>query len=287
MNENKQVAVITGGASGIGLALAKACLLRNMQVVIADNATRTLSEAVHTLSQTSDNKVLGVQCDVGQLNEVERLAEQTIAHFGHVNLLINNAGISGRLAPIWELRAEEIKKVMTVNLEGTIHGIQTFLPHLCKQSHRSHIVNMASVYALCSGSYMSAYAASKHAVLALSESLFFELRQFNRPVDVSVIFPSFANTNLITNSIENSSDEFGNMVASLIERSRPAEDVAEYILREIEKKTFYILPDKEVKNYCEQRLSSIQEELIPYEHNLEKVIAKLSKRAMNASQQKG
>jgi NAD(P)-dependent dehydrogenase (short-subunit alcohol dehydrogenase family) len=276
---NKKVAVITGAASGIGLALAKACVLDGMNVVMADIAEPALWEQVKLLSESSQTDILGVVCDVAKWEHVERLATQTYEHFNRVDLLINNAGISGRLAPIWDLPNEHVRQVLDVNLHGVLHGVQVFLPLMFKQTHCSQIVNMASFYGLCSGSQMAAYAMSKHAIVALSESLYFDLRRLNKPVDVSVVCPSFANTQLLANSAPLWGDNLHNMVTDLLERSRPPEDIAEYILREVKKKTFYILPDKEVKDYCVQRTQAIVDQSTPHEHSLEKIIASLSKRA--------
>ena len=279
MNVNKSVAVITGAASGIGLALAKACLLDGMHVVMADVAETALSEKVKQLSEISRTEILAVVCDVSKLDNVQELAQQTYDRFEQVDLLINNAGVSGQLAPLWELSSEHVRHVLDINLHGVIHGVQVFLPFMFQQKNRSHIVNMASIYGLCSGSQMAAYAMSKHAIVALSESLYFDLKRLNKPVDLSVVCPSFANTQLLANSAPESLDKLHSMVSSLMERSRPAEDVADYILREVKNKTFYILPDKEIKNDCEQRTTAIIDQSVPYEHSLEKIIASLSKRA--------
>lgn len=279
MIENREVAVITGAASGIGLALSQACILDGMNVVMADIAAPLLRDKVKQLSESASTEVLGVVCDVASWDDVERLAKQTYDCFNRVDLLINNAGISGHLAPLWELSNEHVRQVLDINLHGVLHGVQIFLPLMFKQHHRSQIVNMASFYGLCSGSQMGAYAMSKHAIVALSESLYFDLRRLNKPVDISVVCPSFANTQLLMNSTPLHDDKLHTMVSDLMERCRPAEDIADYILREIKNKTFYILPDKEVKDYCMQRTDAIINQSTPHEHSLEKIIASLSKRA--------
>ncbi|MCC5015745.1 MULTISPECIES: SDR family NAD(P)-dependent oxidoreductase [unclassified Legionella] len=280
MESVQRVAVITGAASGIGLALARVCIQRGIHVVMADNAVTALCDRVEQLSTQAKVDVLGVVCDVTKPESLRHLAKQSYEHFNRIDWLFNNAGVSGHLAPIWELTSEHIRKVMDINLHGVIHGIQAFLPLMFKQTHRAHVINMASFYGLCSGSQMAAYAMSKHAVVALSESLYFDLKRLDKPVDVSVICPSFANTQLLTNSAPLHADKLHHMVADLVARSRPAEDVAEHIVREVENKTFYILPDREVKEYCEERTKAIIEQTEPYQHSLEKIIASLSKRAM-------
>lgn len=279
MNANERVAVITGAASGIGLALTQACIRRGIHVVMADNAVSNLCDQVEQLSAATSNDVLGVVCDVSRPESLRHLVKQTFERFNRVDMLFNNAGISGHLAPIWELTSEHIRKVMDVNLFGVIHGLQAFLPVLFKQEHPSHVINMASFYGLCSGSQMAAYAMSKHAIVALSESLHFDLQRLQKSVTVSVACPSFANTSLLANSAPLHTDTLHTMLEELIARSRPAEDVAEHILNEVEKGTFYILPDREVKEYCEQRTRAIVEQEPPHQHSLEKIIALLSRRA--------
>ena len=279
---NKSVAVITGAASGIGLALAKACALKGMQVVMADIASTTLAYQVNQVQALGQIDVLGVVCDVAKLEDVEQLAYQTYERFNQVDLLINNAGISGPLAPIWELSFQQVSQVMDVNLYGVLHGLQVFLPRMFQQQSPSHLVNMASFYGLCSGSQMAAYAMSKHAIVALTESLYFDLKRLNKSVSVSVVCPSFANTQLLENSAPQSFDKLHTMVNQLVQRGRAAEDIADYILREVGNKTFYILPDKEVKDYCEQRTHAIVHQMPPHEHSVEKIIAALSLRAVKA-----
>ncbi|MFC7780325.1 SDR family oxidoreductase [Legionella taurinensis] len=279
MNANERVAVITGAASGIGLALTQACIRRGIHVVMADNAVSTLCDQVEQLSAATSTEVLGVVCDVSRPESLRHLVKQTFERFNRVDLLFNNAGISGHFAPVWELTSEHIRKVMDVNLFGVIHGLQAFLPVLFKQDHPSHVINMASFYGLCSGSQMAAYAMSKHAIVALSESLHFDLQRLEKPVSVSVVCPSFANTPLLSHSAPLHVDTLHTMLEELIARSRPAEDVAEHILKEVEKGTFYILPDREVKEYCEQRTRAIIEQEPPHQHSLEKIISSLSRRA--------
>lgn len=279
LESGKQVAVITGAASGIGLAITQVCLQQGIHVVMADNDVSALCDHVEQLSM-QEPEVLGVICDVTKPDNLRQLAKQTYERFNRVDLLFNNAGISGHFAPVWELTHEHIRKVLDVNLYGAIHGLQAFLPHMFKQPFRSHVINMASIYGLCSGSQLGAYAMSKHAVVALSESLYFDLHRLNKPVDVSVVCPSFANTSLLKNSAPLHHDTLHDMMADLIERSRPAIDVAKQIMHEVNNKTFYILPDKEVKDYCEQRVSAIVGQNMPHRHSLEKIIDSLSKRAV-------
>lgn len=279
MKNERKLAVITGAASGIGLALVKECIAQAMDVVMVDNADHILAEQVSQVKKSAVTEVIGFTCDVAQVSEVQQLAQQVFHQFERVDLLINNAGISGQLAPIWQMPLEQVHRVLDVNLYGVIHGVQAFLPRMLQQQGRSQLVNMASVYGLCSGSQMSAYAMSKHAVVALSESLYFDLQRMALPVDVSVVCPSFVDTRLLVNSKPSEANKLHDLLTSMVSHSRSAEAVAAAIMREIIQKKFYILPDKEVKNYCEARVEAIVAQNPPSEHSLEKVIAALSLRA--------
>ncbi|MCA0403652.1 MAG: SDR family NAD(P)-dependent oxidoreductase [Proteobacteria bacterium] len=279
MDCKQQVAVITGAANGIGLALTECFLKEGIHVVMADNAVSPLCDQVERLSEQSTSEVLGVVCDVTKPSSVQNLAKQAFEHFDRVDYLINNAGISGHMATLWELTPEHIHKVMDVNLYGVIHTIQAFLPHFFKQEESSHIVNMASLYGLCSGSLLSAYAMSKHAIVALTESLYFDFKRTNKNIDLSVVCPSFVNTGLVSNSTPIHQDKLHQLMGDLVSRSRPADDVATHILAEIQKKIFYIMPDKEVKNYCTSRNEAIVFQQEPHVHSIEKIIVSLCTRA--------
>jgi NAD(P)-dependent dehydrogenase (short-subunit alcohol dehydrogenase family) len=271
------VAVVTGAASGIGLALSTVYLQQGSHVVMVDiNASQLMQKADELIDQFP-NLVTPLICDVTQVLSVETLVLAVEKQFGTVDWIYNNAGIIGPLGAVWELNTEDVHKVMQVNLYGMLNMIRSFMPLLCKQQAPSHIINMASLYALCSGSQMAAYSMSKHAVLALSESLYYDLKQIKKPIHVSVVFPSFTDTALLANP--NSDTRFHHSLNNLLSHSRPAVEVAQHIVKEVEQKQFYILPDKEVKGYCEERTKAIILQAEPHKNNIEKLIGSLLKRA--------
>lgn len=272
------VVVITGAASGIGLALAEQCLKKGMSVVMADKNVQALEEQTAVLNDSFSGKVYSLACDVTQLEQVQALASFVQSELGHLNFLFNNAGISGPFAPVWQLSQSEFQAVMDVNVLGVFNGIKAFMPYLLSQAQQAHIVNMASVYGWCSGSNMAAYTMSKHAVVALTESLYFDLQQTSSYIDVSVVCPSFVSTNLIKNTYSEHHSPIQQQLSDLIARSRPAEDIASYILSEIEKGAFYILPDKEIKDYVGQRAQALIDQKVPHAHSLEKVMQSLCRR---------
>lgn len=275
-----KVAIITGAASGIGLSLSKNCITRGINVVMVDCDEDLLHAEVERLSAITLLNVVPEVCDVSDLIQVRDLCLRVYEQFGKVNYLINNAGISGSFSPLWEQTTEQIRHVMDVNLYGVLHGVQSFIPHMLKQKEPSHIINMASFYGLCSGSQVGAYSMSKHAIVALSESLYFDLKHIDSKINVSVVCPSFANTKLLVNSEPDNDDTFHSMMSNLIEHSKSADDVADHIMQAVEKRQFYILPDKEVKAYCEQRTQGILDQSAPVAHSMEKMMTALRKRAL-------
>lgn len=280
MSEHKKVVVITGAASGLGLALTKSCLQRKMCVVMADQASARLRTEAANLSSEYPEQVLAVLCDVRDRKSVDNLVFETLKNFKRVDWLINNAGIIGQLLPIWEQSVEQIQQVMDVNLLGAIHCSQAFLAEMFKQEHRSRIINMSSVYGLCSSSFLSTYAMSKQALVAFSESLYFDLQRLAKPVDVSVVCPAFMNTALLAHSEPTTSGGLHRVFSDLMSRSQPAEDIAARIVDALEEQLTYILPDTEVKRYCEERFQAIISQQAPYKHNLEKIFTTLSRRVM-------
>ncbi|HAT6933247.1 TPA: SDR family NAD(P)-dependent oxidoreductase [Legionella pneumophila] len=273
------VVIITGAASGIGHALSQVCLSNGKTIVMVDkNQDKLHTEAQSFMTKFSPEHVICFACDVTQPSEVERLAEYSCKQLGQVDWIFNNAGIIGNLLPAWELQQNDINQVMQVNLHGMLNIIRSFMPYLFKQNFRSHIINMASLYALCTGSQMAAYSMSKHAVLALSESLYFDLNRLKKPVDVSVVFPSFTDTSLLASSGKLNHSPIHNQLNNLLAHSRPAIEVAEHIVREVEQKRFYILPDKEVKGYCEDRTKAILLQENPHRNSVEQLMCSLLKR---------
>jgi NAD(P)-dependent dehydrogenase (short-subunit alcohol dehydrogenase family) len=206
-----KVAVVTGGASGIGLAMATKFAAEGMKVVLADIERPVLVAAGEELSAAGAD-VLTVPTDVSMAGEVAALAATTLEHFGDVHLVCNNAGVGSRGLPIAELPLEDFAWVVAVNLFGVIHGIRSFLPHL-RANGVGHIVNTASMSGLYHLPRMGPYNASKAAVVALSETLRFELDAERSGVGVSVLCPSWVRTN-ITTSDRNRPERFAYTLAS-------------------------------------------------------------------------
>ena len=273
-----KVAVITGAANGIGLALSQVYLQQEVRVVMVDKDSDKLSSEATKLAAQYPNQILQVACDVTDESALAELVAKVKNQYKRVDYIYNNAGIIGELGPVWELDLNAVQKTIDINLLGMIKLIQAFMPWLFEQEHRTHLINMASLYALCSGSQMAAYSMTKHAVLALSESLYFDLNRLHKPVDVSVVFPSFTDTSLLAQPVSSANQDFQKSLQGLLSHSRPAVDVAEHVVKEVANKRFYIFPDKEVKTYCQERTQAIVMQENPHRNSIEKLMSALIER---------
>jgi NAD(P)-dependent dehydrogenase (short-subunit alcohol dehydrogenase family) len=188
-----RVAVVTGAASGIGRALAGTFARERMKVVMADVESEALGAAARELAGRGA-EVLAVETDVTRQEQVDALAERTLDAFGAVHVICNNAGVfAGGLS--WSQPLADYQWVLGVNTWGVIHGIRAFVPILLRQDE-GHVVNTASMAALTAMPYAGAYHMSKHAVLALSEVLYHELRGQGANVGVSAVCPEAVATRI-------------------------------------------------------------------------------------------
>ena len=199
-----RVAVITGGASGIGFATAKLLAAEGMKLVLADIEQEALDSAAHTLSRQGA-EVIGVKTDVGELAQVERLAATTFEHFGAAHVLFNNAGVAV-FGPVQDMTHADWEWILRVDLWGVIHGVETFLPRLIAQQQGGHIVNTASFAGLVANQGLSVYCVAKYGVVALSECLARDVREHD--IGSSVLCPMVVDTN-INNSARNRPDALG------------------------------------------------------------------------------
>lgn len=203
----RRVAVVTGAASGIGLGLAERFAAEGMSLVVADVEEQAIAEVASRIADSHRTDVLPVTTDVSDAAAVDALADAAHRRFGAVHVVCNNAGVLGRGASAWEASVAEWRWVLDVNLWGVIHGIRSFLPLLLRQDE-GHLVNTASAAAWLSAPGIAPYAASKHAVLAISEALRLELAGCQSRVGVSVLCPQFVQT-AITESERNWPDHLG------------------------------------------------------------------------------
>ena len=185
-----KVAVVTGGASGIGKGIATQLIAEGARVIIADIQRDVLAAAAPEIGAA-----LAVPVDVSDPASVDALAGQVLETFGAVHVVCNNAGI-GPLAPVADLTLDDWRWMIGVNLWGVIHGVHTFLPILKRNRDGGHIVNTASMAGLVAGPRLGAYAAAKFGVVGLTEVLAAELAADNSRVGVSVLCPGTVRTNI-------------------------------------------------------------------------------------------
>jgi NAD(P)-dependent dehydrogenase (short-subunit alcohol dehydrogenase family) len=266
-NFKGKTAFVTGGASGIGLALAKAFAENGMNVMLADVEQNALDTALKDLNQYG-NHVRGIACDVADPDSVERAAQATFEAFGKVHILCNNAGVAAG-SGIDAISVESWRWVVDVNLMGVVYGVRSFLPHIRAHGEGGHIVNTASMAGMVSG-WFSPYDATKFAVVAMSEGLRPQLQPFS--IGVSVLCPYFVRTK-IGESGRNRQERYGQMptldpgspAVAVVEEIRkqiaagldPA-DVAARALAAIENDELYIFTHPNMRQFVQARFAAIE-----------------------------
>lgn len=193
-----QVAVVTGGTSGIGLGLASELVRRGVHVVIADVREDAIPDAVATLSG-GDADVVGVHTDVTVEADVQALAATTVETFGRVDLVCNNAGVVCERVPIWEQSVDTWRWLIGVKVLGVVHGVRAFAPLLIANGS-GHFLNTASTGGLIPLPTMAPYNATMHAVVGLTETLNLELRSQSEHLGATVLCPGLVATRLGSNS---------------------------------------------------------------------------------------
>ena len=260
------VAVITGGASGIGLAVAERLLERGMRVVLADIDEPKLRDVEARLTEAG-GEVAGVICDTASAASVTALAEATLERFGAAHLLFNNAGIIG-VGDAWSGPIDTWDRVIDINLYGVVHGIRAFLPIMTEQGS-GHIVNTASMAGLVALPGAAPYNATKHAVVAISEGLFLELAATESPVGVSVLCPGFVKTDLMGKEPDPSTIDtpigelMGAILATGVEEGIPAADVAEQLVAAVDAGRFWILTHDDMRQMPVERMQRAANQVNP------------------------
>jgi NAD(P)-dependent dehydrogenase (short-subunit alcohol dehydrogenase family) len=266
-----KVAVITGAASGIGMALATQAAREGMKVVVADVESSAL-EHVATRLRSSGAEALAVRTDVARADSVQELAEKTLEAFGAVHLLCNNAGVFTGGAS-WEAPDADWDWVLGVNVYGVVHGIRSFVPILLAQTDESHIVNTASMAGLTTMPFSSVYSVSKHACVALSECLHHEMVVAGGKVKVSVLCPEGIATRINT-SFRNRPNEHGRKddaapagedavlegLDRLVGGGLDPSAMAERVFAGVRDERFYLLPPESSpwRSACHERLDQIR-----------------------------
>jgi len=190
MNDfNNKIAVVTGGASGIGRSLVKELLAAGAKVAIADVEQAALDRVTEEFAGAGD--ILGVVTDVSDADSVNSFADTVFEHYGACHLLFNNAGVAAPSANVWETTDNDWKWVHGVNIYGVVHGIQAFVPRMIASGEEGHVINTSSGDGGVSPlPYQSVYASSKAAVSCLTECLAAQLQSEGTKLGASIFYPS-------------------------------------------------------------------------------------------------
>ena len=261
-----RTAVVTGAASGLGLALASACLARGMNVVLADIDPAALEAAMETMPPA---RALAVPTDVSEARSVAALAEHARRRFGAIHLLANNAGV----APMGSLEDSTIADwqwAIGVNLMGLVHGLKAFLPGMRAHGEAAHVLNTASVAGLLAPGGMAVYNTTKHAVVALSETLLHELQEDRVPIGVSVLCPAWFPSRLAEGDrmrpagLQNREPvgaarkaTEARLAAAAAAGRLSAQDIATIALDGVAANAFIILPHERIRSAIEGRFADI------------------------------
>jgi len=263
-----KVAVVTGAASGIGRALADRFAAEGMKVVLADVEEDALRLAEAEMREKGVD-VLGVRTDVSKSEDLEKLAQQTLDAFGAVHIVCNNAGVAGAWGQAWANTLDDWNWIMGVNLWGVIHGVRTFLPIMLEQGEEGHVVNTASLAGLMPG--RGIYGVTKQAVVALSESLYNDLKMAQSKIGVSVLCPGWVDTNIIDAGrnrpaelartadaiTDTQREQIDSVVRNLLKTGLQPSAVADQVLEAIQEDKLYIITHPEMDFIIKERFDNI------------------------------
>jgi len=267
--EAGQVAVVTGGASGIGRGMVDAFASRGLTVVLADVEQGQLDEAVREVTATGARAV-GVQVDVRDAEAMEALAERVLGELGRVDVLCNNAGVVTTRLPVWQQTAEDWRWIVEVNLIGTANGLRAFVPAMV-EARRGHVVNTSSIAGLAPipGGGNGAYSATKHAVVGLSETLRLELDAVAPEVGVTVLCPGPVPSRIHDAARNRPADlpparTDGDLPKPAFELDLErvsAERVGELVVAAIEERRTYLLPAPDTHPLARARIDGVLADL--------------------------
>lgn len=259
-----KTAVITGAASGIGTGLARHCAQQGMSLVLADVNQQALTELGDSLT-ADGTEVLMVPTDVADPEQLEALALAAYDRFSKVHLLFNNAGvlISGFS---WERPVSDWQWIININLMGVVHGIHSFVPRLLAQGEPAHIINTSSIAGLLAAPLMGPYTVAKQAVLALTETLHYEMQSIGADIKVSALCPGPIATDIANSGTERKaspsiSDEANQQLMGFlsdgIAAGMSADECAKIVFDAIRQEQFWIFTHEDFKPEYQQRVTSV------------------------------
>ncbi len=261
-----KVAVITGAGAGIGRGLAQECSRAGMRLVLADIDAAGLEETAQLLEGTPP---LSIPTDVSRSEQVQQLAEAAYDRFGEVHLLFNNAGVlvDGNC---WERSLEDWRWIIDVNLWGVIHGIHFFVPRMLAQQSPAHLVNTSSLAGLILGPHLAPYSATKHAVVAITESLYHELAAIGAALKVSLLCPGEVATGIWSSERNRpprygestalgsaAEQQFHSQVSDMTAAGMDAQQLARFVLEGVRAERFWLFPHPDFLQLYQQRCAAL------------------------------
>ena len=257
-----RVAVVTGGAGGIGFAMAEAFAARGAKIALAD-LDETAMDARAKLLRERGTEVLCVRTDVTERASVNALADRVFQHFDAAHVVCNNAGIA-IAGPLLQMTEDDWRLTMDIDFWGVVHGALAFAPRMIEQKQGGHVVNTASMAGLVGMSWLGVYCAAKFAVVGFTESLRRELEAHE--IGVSVLCPMIVATDITANSLRMRGQEVPKSETPAQPPSAAmkggviaVEDVTKRVVAAIENKDLYILTHPEQREFLRRRAARLEE----------------------------
>ncbi|MEM8563849.1 MAG: SDR family NAD(P)-dependent oxidoreductase [Pseudomonadota bacterium] len=270
MDLSGKTAVITGAASGIGFALAEKFAASGMQVVLSDVQKDALQRAAEALTERGAI-VKPIITDVMSIESVMSLERAAVSRFGPIHVLCNNAGVASATSqlgvPVWEQPIKDWDWVLGVNFYGVLHGLRAFVPGMLTHGESGHILNTASLAGLLAGG--GSYNASKHTLISLSETLYFDLKNANANIRASVLCPSLVRTEFFSaernrpttlqSDIAAPAEPEGmaDLLAILQANATGPEEIAAAAVEGMKNNDFYILPNPAWDQFVRERVEHV------------------------------
>lgn len=255
-------AFVTGGANGIGRAIAESFAREGVAVAIADIDPKAAESACEEL-EASGARAVPIECDVTSEESLARALEKATKALGPIHLLVNNAGAFA-VAPLEETQRRDWEWLLEINVIGVVNGLHTFLPHMRAHGEPAHIINTASVAGHIAGPGLSVYTASKFAVVGLTECLRAELE--DTAIGLSILCPGIVKTGLIESSRENRPDRHGGReadpgvdVAPITAGGSDPAAIGDQVVAAVKANEFYIFTHPDMKPIFEARFGRILE----------------------------
>lgn len=270
-NFHGKTAVISGGAEGIGFSIAQAMAAQGMNIVLGDIDATQLAKAVATLT-AQGVPVLGVTMDVTRIEDWQQLAQQAVARFGSLHMLVNNAGVGGGTGTVEQIAERDWRWVLDVNLMGVIYGTQTLIPLIKQHGEGGWLINVASMAGMAGVPYAGAYTATKVAVVGMSESWFAELQPHN--IKVSVLCPAFVQTRINLSERNRQADyqqsretteqdaAIAARMQAVIDNGLAVEVVGQRVVEAVRQGELYIFTHPNYRKVVQQRYQAIDDAFV-------------------------